>query len=334
MKSILAVAILFAGMFTTCLGNNDLQNLDQNNVNPKTEIMKIINSFQPEVKERLTNIMDSPSFSGVIYANDAVFIAEKMGKSVDKVMEDLRPIAALYAKAAISNYKVGVVCRGGSGNLYFGGNIEFPGEALSFTIHSEQAAVINAWINGETELVSLDVGGSPCGYCLQFLNELVTAPTLQIMEPKGPSVKIKDLLTQAFGPRNLGVEGGLMKKYDHELELCKESDDKLVNAALKAANMSYAPYSKSYSGIALATKNGKIFIGPYAENAAFNPSMSPLETAIAHFNLSAIPYTDIDRVVLVEMVSPRISQVSVTESVLNAIAPNVRLTIVSAQKKD
>ena len=46
----------------------------------------------------------------------------------------------------------------------------------------------------------------------------------------------------------------------------------MVYVALEAANMSYAPYSKSYAGVALRTSRG-IIAGAHAENAAFNPSI-------------------------------------------------------------
>jgi len=36
-------------------------------------------------------------------------------------------------------------------------------------------------------------------------------------------------------------------------------------------------YTFDYAGVALKTSDGGIFTGSLAENAAFNPSMSPLE---------------------------------------------------------
>ena len=62
-----------------------------------------------------------------------------------------------------------------SGNLYFGANYEFPGQALSFTVHAEQAATMHAISFGETGIDLLAVSAAPCGYCRQFLNELTTA---------------------------------------------------------------------------------------------------------------------------------------------------------------
>ncbi len=42
---------------------------------------------------------------------------------------------------------------------------------------------------------------------------------------------------------------------------------------------SYSPYTKSPSGAAIITKEGKVYAGPYVESAAFNPSLTPFHAA-------------------------------------------------------
>jgi cytidine deaminase len=101
-------------------------------------------------------------------------------------MEDLLallPNAAAFAKPPISNFRVGAIARGTSGKLYYGTNVEFAGEALSFTVHAEQSAVVNAWMSGETGIDVVATSAAPCGYCRQFLNELVTARELLVVMP-------------------------------------------------------------------------------------------------------------------------------------------------------
>src|SRR5204863_8419499 len=78
---------------------------------------------------------------------------------------------------------------------------------------------------------------------------------------------LSELLPSAFGPRDLGIAGGLMQRSEHGLTI--EEDDDVARAALQAANMSYAPYSKSFAGVAVRTASGHIASGAYAENAAF-----------------------------------------------------------------
>jgi cytidine deaminase len=214
----------------------------------------------------------------------------------------------------VSNFKVGAIARGKSGALYFGTNVEFAGEALSFTVHAEQSAIVNAWMSGETGVDIVATSAAPCGYCRQFLNELVTARDLMIVMP-GQVRALSSLLPSSFGPRDLGVEGGLLQRDDHHLTI-DERDD-LAQAALAAANMSYAPYSKQFAGAAIRTNDGKIVSGPYAENAAFNPSLSPLQAALSQLNLGGGAWNDIAEVVLVQSGT---MHTSATRTVLQAIS--------------
>ena len=225
----------------------------------------------------------------------------------------LLPQAAAFSKPPISNFRVGAIARGKTGTLYYGTNLEFAGEALSFTVHAEQAAVVNAWMHGETAVDVVATSAAPCGYCRQFLNELVTAADLLIVMP-GQSRPLSELLPSSFGPRDLGVDGGLLQPEDHGLAV--DEADAVAQAALRAANMSYAPYSKSYAGVALRTNDGRLFSGPYAENAAFNPSLSPLQAALSQLNLAGGAWDDIGEVVLVAVDT---LHDSATRTVLGAI---------------
>ena len=72
---------------------------------------------------------------------------------------------------------------------------------------------------------------------------------------------------------------------------------RLIEAkALEAAFCSYAPYSKSKSGVAIQTKEGVIYTGSYLENAAFNPSTSPLQVALISFLIEEESYDAIEYV--------------------------------------
>ena len=216
-----------------------------------------------------------------------------------RLMNDLvslLPEAAALAKPPISHFHVGAVARGTSGKTYLGANLEFAGEALSFTVHAEQSAVVNAWMHGESGIDVIATSAAPCGYCRQFLNELLTAPRLLVVMP-GETRPLRELLPSSFGPRDLGISGGLLAPQDHRLTI--EERDDLAQAALAAANMSYAPYSKSYAGVALRTHDGATVTGAYAENAAFNPSLSPLQAALSQLNLGGGRWADIAEAVLV-----------------------------------
>ncbi len=266
----------------------------------------------------------SSGFRGTITSADAVHLAQQLGVTVDQLMLNLVPLAALYAEPVISNFKVGSVAQGMSGNLYYGANIEFKSEALSFTVHAEQAAVMNAWMQEETGVAALAVSAAPCGYCRQFLFELASAAALKILHANMKPASLAGLLPDAFGPRNLGLNGGLMRPENHQLTV--ESQDPLVRAALAAANMSYAPYSRGYAGVALATAEGGIHTGAYAENAAFNPGMSPMEAAVSQLNIGGGNVRHIRRGVLVEVENSASSQVHSAAAVLSSIS-NVGLEV-------
>lgn len=262
--------------------------------------------------------------NAVISAAEAAALAKDAGLDVPQFMTTLLPRAAEFARPPISNFKVGCVSRGLSGALYLGANVEFAGEALSFTVHAEQSSISSAWMNGEEGVDVIAVTAAPCGYCRQFLNELATAERLTIQLPNG-TFSLPDLLPNAFGPRDLGITGGLMQRDEHALSI--DTDDKLAQTALCAANMSYAPYSKSFAGVALRTSGGTIVSGAYAENAAFNPSMSPLEVALSQLNLRGSSFDTIEDAVLVHLDE---LHTNATRTVLAAVT-NAPLRLVRAR---
>lgn len=235
--------------------------------------------------------------NSVIPAVEASALARELDVDVSRLMTLLLPLAAEFARPPVSNFRVGCVSRGLSGALYLGTNLEFAGEALSFTVHAEQSSVTNAWMSGEEGIDLIAVNAAPCGYCRQFLNELVTADQIIIAMPN-ETRPLRELLPNAFGPRDLGVEGGLMQRANHEL--VADADDELARVALEAANLSYAPYSKAYAGVALRAASGRIVAGAYAENAAFNPSMSPLQVALSRLNLAGEAFDSIVEAMLVQ----------------------------------
>lgn len=242
--------------------------------------------------------------------------------SIEQLMLDLIPLAQTFAIPTISKFFVGAVSLGSSGALYFGANYEFPGQALSFTVHGEQAATAEAIGFGETGMEILAVSAAPCGYCRQFLYELTTASRLEILLPGTPAAPLTSYLPDAFGPADLGVTAALMSPQDHGLVLTGGGGrDAVADAALRAANGSYAPYSASFAGVALQTSDGSIFTGAVAENAAFNPSMSPMEIAVVSLVINGRKtYADITDAVIVEVADAVASQVDASAAVLSSIS--------------
>lgn len=289
------------------------------------------NGFPAEVQKVLA---DSLAQAAKIDYSSVQDITQTMGIDVGELMVMLLPTAAAYARVPISKFYVGAVAQGHTtGHLYLGSNMEFSGEALSFSVHAEQSVITNAWLHGEQALQKVAINAAPCGYCRQFLNEISEASeTLQVLLKSNDDPNdfgftqnpLRFYLPEAFGPKDLKIDARLMQTVDHGLRL--DNPNPLAAAALAAANASYAPYTNNYSGVAIERSDGAIFAGRYAENAAFNPSMSPLQNALAFFSMNSAPQMDysISKAALVEAPSI-ISQRRVTEDVLSVIAPDVKL---------
>jgi cytidine deaminase len=257
-------------------------------------------------------------------------LAKNENTSVDQLMLALLPFAQSYSHAPISNFYVGVVVRGASGSLYTGANIEIPGQCLGFAVHAEQAALSNAYMHAEQSVTALAVGGAPCGHCRQFIEEISPDGEILILTPHNPSRKLSSILPEPFSPAALGMKHGALPITEAKLALAQESSDPLTLAALEAAKKSYAPYSKSQSGVAVRSAGGRIYRGSYIENVAFNPSLSPLQVALAALIASGESYPAIQAATLVEVQGAKISQRPVTETVLAAIAPQVKPQVFAA----
>lgn len=302
-----------------------------------------VGGFPEDVRSDIDGMWDGHGF---LPADTVGRILESLGVEIGTLMMQLLPVAQQYAVVPVSHYRVGAVAAGmaapGTGwcSLYLGANFEFVNAALSFSVHAEQSATNNAWLSGEKGIQAMAISAVPCGYCRQFLYELVTAQQLSILLPNSQndptsysSMPLTAFLPNAFGPSDLGVAGGLM-----DPKLCMRNlaldggppTDPVIAAALAAACGSYAPYktdaSYGYAGVAVELAGNSIYAGRYAENAAYNPSLSPLQSALSFMNMNQ-PLSatrTIRRCVLVE--APTLaSQLSATQVVLASYAPCVSL---------
>ncbi|HKT69765.1 MAG TPA: cytidine deaminase [Terriglobales bacterium] len=288
-------------------------------------LRQMLPKFTDKSRSLLLNLMQDPGYSGQIAAADAAALAKNESTNIEQLMTNLIPLARSYSHAPISNFFVGCLVRGASGCLYTGANIEIPGQCLGFAVHAEQAAVSNAYMHGEKAVAQLTVGGAPCGHCRQFLNEASPDGELEILNPNKPPSKLSAILPSAFGPAALGMKHGAFPIREANLTLVSPASDPITVAALEAARKAYAPYSASPSGVAIRSTGGRIYRGSYIENVAFNPSLSPLQIALAQMIAAGLQYSAITQVALLEVQGAKISQKAVTETVLGAIAPSVKL---------
>uniref|UniRef100_UPI003D1115BC cytidine deaminase n=1 Tax=Vibrio sp. TaxID=678 RepID=UPI003D1115BC len=175
----------------------------------------------------------------------------------------------------------------------------------------------------EQGVKDITINFSPCGHCRQFMNELTTADSLIVQLPEREAKTLQQYLPESFGPADLGIESGLMSAVDHDKQTQEQSQ--LVRNALVALNRSHAPYSGNLSGVCLECEDGSLFSGSYAENAAFNPSLPPLQVALVQLLLAGKSFDDIIAAALVEIADASISHLADTQSTLESLNPDIPL---------
>lgn len=292
--------------------------------NPQQLVITLRNPPPPAVdvvklRESIAYNVGNPFFISAAQVNS--ILQQNPGLTINQLLVNLVPIAQIFARPPISDYKVGVVGLGLSGNIYLGVNLEF--DNLPATIHGEQFMTINARNHGEQYITKMALSAAPCGCCRQFLNEIGNQPGMKASDitfliPDEPLTTLGDLLPKAFGPGDLGVNGGLLSP------TAIPNAPNPLDRARQAAQSSYAPYSKCPSGVAIQLKNGKIYSGSYVENAAYNPSVPPLTSALVSLVADNVSYNDIATVVLCEGTTGKVHQYLPTMEVLQTIAPNAQ----------
>ncbi len=255
---------------------------------------------------------------GILSQTEIESLCQQFQLSKRELLQACVPIASLFSVAPISKFYVGAVAQGknqlGETQFFFGANVEFSHQALSLVVHAEQSAINNAWLNGAQSIQKIAISDAPCGYCRQFMNELSTADSLEVLLPER-DFNLHELLPYSFGPKDLGNEECLFshKQSDKQLTDLPIDDAKLIQLALNA----YVPYTGNFSAVKLTTFDEGDFYGSYAENAAYSPSLSPLQSALSQFYLAGLKFdnTTVKEIILLETAGAE-NQLEVTKSVL------------------
>ena len=306
------------------------------------QFMKHLNLFPKQVRDILRTV---PMQAGWLNAQQCAELIKNLGIDLEELMVRLLPLAKIYAVAPVSRFQVGAVAMAGAeGNadqieLYLGANMEFMHQTLNQTIHAEQSATMHAWHRGAQLLHAVAVSESPCGYCRQFLNEFEKNDKMVVITPVRENftyrkTPLSDLLPGAFGPFDLNNQSSLMPNTspDRRLRLKVAAKDRIVSEALLAAERSYAPYTKNFAGCAMQSVTGEIYSGRYVESAAYNPSLTPLQSAILCMNMDTVEEDrSIYRVVLVEKPTA-VTQRKSVELLLGSWAPGINLEYFEAEE--
>mgnify|MGYP001160936941 FL=1 len=306
------------------------------------QFIKHLNLFPKQVRDTLRTV---PMQASWLNAQRCTDLIKNLGIDLEELMVRLLPLAKIYAVAPVSQFQVGAVAMAGAkGNadqieLYLGANMGFMHQTLNYTIHAEQSATMHAWHREAQLLHAVAVSESPCGYCRQFLNEFEKNDEMAVATPVREDftyrkTPLSALLPEAFGPFDLNNQSTLMpiSSPDRRLRLEVAAKDRTISEALLAAERSYAPYTKNFAGCAMQSVTGKIYSGRYVESAAYNPSLTPLQTAILCMNMDTIGEDrSIYRVVLVEKPAA-ITQRKSVELLLGSWAPRINLEYFEAEE--
>lgn len=280
------------------------------------DTMTLSSNTDTSLCEEITRLSSAVDFCGYFSAADASSLKALAG-SEQALLNQLLPLAQQYSHAPISNFHVGAVALAHSGAIYLGANREFPGCPLSQSIHAEQSVISHAWHHQEKGLRMLAITAAPCGHCRQFINELKNSGDIEILLPQQAPMNFRSLLPHSFGPEDLAIDDHLMCAQPHTMAY--PGNDPLISAACDAANNSYAPYTDSPAAIALQTSRGT-YLGRYAENCAYNPSLGPLQAALNELALAKDDLADLKRAVLVEASGSPVSQQAISHSLLNTLS--------------
>lgn len=271
---------------------------------------------------------------GILNSNNIKALCTQLNVSDDVLLQGLVPLASEYAVAPVSGFHVGAIVKAldekGEVNFYFGANVEFDHQALSLVVHAEQSAINNAWLNGAKKIVKIAISDAPCGYCRQFMNELADAKEFDILLPD-QQFKLAELLPHSFGPTDLGNEFSLFNPKPQQGNFSAEDlDETLARFALNA----YVPYSHNFSAVKISTFSDGDFYGSYAENAAYSPSLSPLQSALSQFFLAGLSFNEstVKGITLLETAG-RENQSQVAKAVLAGFTHLPALKVISAPLK-
>jgi cytidine deaminase len=220
-------------------------------------------------------------------------IQEERGLSTDELLRHLVEAVKPFAIVPVSDFRVGSAGLNADGEIFLGVNLEFVGASFAQTVHAEQFLVSLSRTHSTSPLIKMGVSAPPCGHCRQFVVEFDPEGDVDLLIGDEPSVKMKHLLPRAFTPADLHVVEPF-----YSGTLCVKETDDLVEAARRAAESSYVPYSRTRSGIALRTARGCVFAGAAIENVAYNPGLPPLQAALVSAYAAGCAFGDVREVVL------------------------------------
>lgn len=267
----------------------------------------------------------------VIAAKDVEALIDEFGLGgPEELMLLARKSAERIARPPISSFFVGAIgLERETGNLIFGGNVEFPDTHLGTTIHGEGFVTTRAYSRGNS-LAAIALGEAhPCGHCRQYLSEFSSSRDLVLIDPLGHRLRLGDVYPWPFDPAYLGETGAVpTTAHFPDLQLADdELADTVASELLAAGRRSCAPYSMCPAAIVLTLRNGRRISGSAIESVAYNPTIGPLQAALIDLIAHGYEYVDIAGATLGTASDGPVDYAASVAELLRAVAPGATLTV-------
>lgn len=271
------------------------------------------------------------NLGSTLLAAEVAILRQSFGlDSVEELMLQALTPARGMARPPISDFFVGAVgLERETGNLILGGNVEFPGTHLGFTIHGEGFVFTRAASRG-TSVETIAIGEAhPCAHCRQYISEFATSRELTLIDPLGHRLTMAQLYPWPFDPDYLGERGAIAGAYDATLNLAANDwPSTIADRLLDAGRCAHAPYSKCPGAVVLALNDGQMVSGFSIESVAFNPTMGPLQAAMINLIAHGYEAADIAEAALGTWLNGNVDYaLSVTE-LFGKLAPRAPISIV------
>ncbi|HWV21763.1 MAG TPA: hypothetical protein VN036_12115 [Devosia sp.] len=249
--------------------------------------------------------------------------------SVRDLMCLLLDVAKDIARPSISGFHVGAVgLEAETGHLILGGNVEFPGTHLGFTLHGEGFVFTRAMSRG-TNISVIAIGEAhPCAHCRQCLAEYAASEKLELIDPLGHRLTLAQLYPWPFDPDYLGESGAVPgRELWPALKFDEDAISPLAQTLLTRGRRSHSPYSKCPGAVLLHLKDGNVVSGHAIENVAFNPTIHPVQAAMVDLLAHGYAYSDIAGASLATVRGGDVDYTASTRELLDRIAPGAPLLV-------
>lgn len=291
-----------------------------------------LSAHPADVVTELRSRARSLAVDGVISAASAAELVTAFGLGgIRDLMLLLLDEAKAYARPDISQFFVGAVgLEAPSGDLVLGGNVEFPGSHLGFTLHGEGFVATRIFHRGANLAVVAIGEAHPCAHCRQYLSEFAASPQLELIDPLGHTLTLEQLYPWPFDPNYLG-EPGAVPSIDPspDLQLAVSGlAPAVASELLKSGRHAHSPYSKCPGAVVLELSDGRLIGGASVESVAFNPTVGPLQSALINLLAAGRTYDQIRHVSLGTVLGGAVDYSVSTSELLSQVAPDAVLTVV------